>query len=397
MSALCKGAGTLEERTLRCAVYGGSVNSPAFSLVAGLPSVVLHDHLDGGLRPATLVELADEIGHELPTTDAAELARWYVAAASAGDLEAYLETFRHTVAVMQSADHLRRIAAEAVLDLAADGVVHAELRYAPELHQTGGLSGQQVVDAVQEGIEDGIARAADAGRRIGVVQILTMMRNADQGKQTAELVLANRHRGVGGADLAGPEAGFPVAAHKRALRILRQASIPVTIHAGEGDGVQSVADALHVGGAIRIGHGARVVEDIAFGEITDADPWGLGGAVLGPVAQWVLDQQVPLELCPSSNLHTGLVPTIARHPITALLRLGFAVTVSPDNRLMSGTSQSHELGLLVDEAGWTHDDLRDVAVTAAWNAFLPHDERERLVEDLILPTYLTPTNGRHRA
>lgn len=359
--------------------------------------MVLHDHLDGGLRPATLVELADEIGHELPTSDPSELARWYVSAASAGDLGTYLETFRHTLAVMQSADHLRRVAAEAVLDLAADGVVHAEQRYAPELHQAGGLSGQEVVDAVQEGIEDGIARAADAGHGISVVQILTIMRNADQGKHTAELVLANRHRGVGGADLAGPEAGFPVAVHKRALRILRQASMPVTIHAGEGDGVQSVADALHLGGAIRLGHGARVVEDITFGESTGHDPWGLVGAVLGPVAQWVLDQQVPLELCPSSNLHTGLVATIARHPVTALLRLGFAVTVSPDNRLMSGTSESNELGLLVDQAGWTHDDLRDVAVTAAWNAFLPHDERERLVEDVILPGYRTPTNGRHRA
>ncbi|WP_372592658.1 adenosine deaminase [Actinotalea sp.] len=363
----------------------------------GLPTVVLHDHLDGGLRAQTLVELAGEIGHELPFTDPDRLATWYVEAASSGDLETYIRTFEHTLAVMQSAANLRRIAAEAVVDLAADGVVHAEQRYAPELHQRGGLSGQEVVDAVQEGIDEGVALAAAAGHPISVVQILTMMRNGEHGRQTAELVLANRDRGVGGADLAGPEAGYPVSAHKRALRILRQASMPVTIHAGEADGVGSIADALHLGGAIRIGHGARLVEDISFGEPTPDDPWGLDGAVLGRVARWVLDQQVPLELCPSSNLHTGVVDTVAHHPMTALLRLGFAVTVSPDNRLMSGTSQSRELGLLVEHAGWTHDDLRDVTVTAAWNAFLPHDARERLVEDVILPAYLLPSNGRHRA
>ena len=363
----------------------------------GLPTVVLHDHLDGGVRPSTLIELAEAIGHELPTTDPGELAAWFVGSASAGDLETYIETFRHTTAVMQTADNLRRIAAEAVVDLAADGVVHTELRYAPEQHQRGGLSGQGVVDAVREGIEEGITQAAAAGQRISAVQILTIMRNGDQGKQIAELVIENRNRGVGGADLAGPEAGFPVSAHKRPLRILRQASVPVTIHAGEADGVQSIADSLHVGGAVRIGHGARLVEDITFSQPTDADPWGLEGAVLGPVAQWVLDQQVPLELCPSSNLHTGLVETVAHHPATPLLRLGFAVTISPDNRLVSGTSQSRELGLLVDEAGWNRDDLRDIAVTAAWNAFLPHHERERLVEDLILPPYLSSSNGRHRA
>ena len=376
--------------------YGGLMTSSP-DAVRGLPTVVLHDHLDGGLRAQTLVELADEIGHELPTTDPQRLATWYVEAASSGDLETYISTFDHTLAVMQSAAHLRRIAAEAVVDLAADGVVHAEQRYAPELHQQGGLSGQEVVDAVQEGLEEGVALAAQAGHRISVVQILTIMRNGTNGRQTAELALANRDRGVGGVDVAGPEAGFPVSAHKRALRLLRQASLPVTIHAGEADGVSSIADALHVGGALRIGHGTRIVEDIHFAEPSPEDPWGLDGAVLGRVAQWVLDQQVPLELCPSSNLHTGVVDTVAHHPMTALLRLGFAVTVSPDNRLMSGTSESHELGLLVEHAGWTHDDVRDVAVTAAWNAFLPHDERERLVEDVILPAYLSPSNGRHRA
>ncbi len=182
MSASCKSSRRVEGRAVRRPDYGGRVSTFVSSIAAGLPTVVLHDHLDGGLRPRTLVELADAIGHELPTTDPDELARWFVAAASAGDLETYLETFRHTLAVMQSAEHLRRIAAETVLDLAADGVVHAEQRYAPELHQAGGLSGQEVVDAVQEGIEDGISRAADAGHRISAVQNLTIMRNADQGK-----------------------------------------------------------------------------------------------------------------------------------------------------------------------------------------------------------------------
>ncbi|WP_149202237.1 adenosine deaminase [Actinotalea subterranea] len=365
--------------------------------IAALPKVVLHDHLDGGLRPATLIELAGRAAHPLPADEPEALGRWFVTAASSGSLEQYLSTFEHTLAVLQTADDLRRVARESVIDLAADGVVYAEQRYAPELHVRGGLTPQQVVDAVQEGIAEGVTEAALAGRTIRVGQVLAAMRDRHHSEDVAELALANRHRGVVGFDLAGPEAGFPAGKHKRALRTLRRASFPVTIHAGEADGVDSIADALHTGGALRLGHGLRVVDDIRFGEPTAEDPYGLDEAVLGDLAHWVRDQQVPLELCPTSNLQTGAARSVAQHPATALARLGFAVTINTDNRLVSGTSMTRELQLLVDEAGWTLDDLRDAALTAAWNGFIHHDERQALVDDTILPGYTVQANGRHRA
>lgn len=367
--------------------------------IAALPKVVLHDHLDGGLRPATVVELAEEVGHELPTTDPEALGHWFVEAADSGSLVRYLETFDHTIAVMQTADHLRRVAREAVLDLAADGVVYAEQRWAPEQHLTAGLSLQDAVDAVQEGIAEGVAQAADGGRRIRVGQIVTAMRHADRGGEIAELALANRDRGVVGFDLAGAEDGFPPSRHEHALRTLRNASFPVTIHAGEAAGLDSIAEALHVGGALRLGHGVRIVEDITFGEPTEDDPFGVEGAALGRLAHWVRDQQVPLELAPSSNVQTAATSatSVGEHPITALAALGFAVTINTDNRLMSGTSMSREIQLLVDEAGWTLGDLRDAALTAAWNGFIHHDERQDLVDEVILPGYHAAGSGRHRA
>ncbi|MDT0166762.1 adenosine deaminase [Actinotalea sp. AC32] len=365
--------------------------------IAELPKVLLHDHLDGGVRPSTLLELSDAQGLDLPADDAEGLASWFVTSAAAGSLEAYLATFDRTLAVMQSADALRRIAREAVEDLAADGVVYAEQRYAPELHVAGGLEPQQVVDAVTEGVEEGVAAAAGAGRRIRVAQVLTAMRTGGNAADVARLALENRLRGVLGFDLAGAEAGNPPSRHAAAFRTLRYASFPVTVHAGEAAGAGSVAEALHIAGAIRIGHGVHVIDDVVLGEPTEDDPWGVEKARFGDIAHWVRDQQVPLEVCPTSNVHTGATPSIAQHPVTALLRLGFAVTVNTDNRLMSGTSLTNELAALVEHAGWTRDDLRDVTLTAAWNGFIHHDERAELVEDVIIPGFTERSNGRHRA
>jgi len=365
--------------------------------VRALPKVALHDHLDGGLRPATVVELAEAVGHRLPTHDPAELGAWFVESASSGSLERYLTTFDHTVAVMQTAEALTRVAREAVLDLAEDGVVLAELRYAPEQHLARGLEPQQVVDAVQAGLAEGVAEAAELGRRIVVGQVVTALRHRDAGDWTADLALANRDRGVVGFDVAGPEAGFPAMRHERALRTLREASFPVTVHAGEAAGVESIADAVHRTGALRVGHGARIVDDVELPDGVPVDELDVADVRLGRLARWVLDQQVPLELCPTSNVQTGAAASVAAHPVTALLRLGFAVTVNTDNRLMSGTSATEELYRLVTEAGWTWADLRDVTLTAAWSAFRPLEERAALVDDVIIPAYTEPANGRHRA
>lgn len=369
----------------------GTPGADLGAAVRALPKVLLHDHLDGGLRPATVVELAAQAGHELPTTDPEALGRWFVASAASGSLERYLETFAHTVGVLQTADALRRVAREAVVDLAADGVVHAEERYAPEQHQRGGLSLQEVVDAVGAGIEEGTAEARAAGHDIRVTQVLSAMRQADRADEIAALALANRDAGVVAFDIAGPEEGFLPSRHVSAFRTLRAASFPVTVHAGEAAGLDSIADALHVAGALRLGHGVRIADDVEVGPD--------GEARLGRLAHWVRDRRVPLEVCPSSNVQTGGARSVAEHPATLLLRLGFEVTVSTDNRLQSGTSPSRELELLVREAGWTHDDLVAVTVTAARHAFLHEDERRALVDRIVRPaaTPGTARPGRHRA
>lgn len=345
-----------------------------------LPKVLLHDHLDGGLRPETICELADAVGHELPATGPAALADWFALSADSGSLVRYLETFTHTVAVMQTAPALERVAREAVLDLADDGVVQAELRWAPEQHLAHGLTMAQAVEAVQTGIDDGMARAAAEGRTIRAGQILTAMRHADRWMEVADLAIALTGDGVLGYDLAGPEDGFPPGRHDQVWRHLASHQVPVTIHAGEAAGVDSVAEALHTGQALRIGHGVRIADDIAFGEHG-------GRAELGPVAHWVRDQQIPLEVCPLSNTQTGAAESVATHPITRLKELDFAVTLNTDNRLMSRTSMTREMMLLNTEAGWTLDDLLDVTVAAAWSAFVHHDERRTLVEQVIVPGF----------
>ena len=361
-----------------------AVQPTATELVATLPKVLLHDHLDGGLRPATVVELAGEVGHRLPTTDPEELGDWFVRAAGSGSLERYLETFAHTVGVLQTAAGLRRVAREAVLDLADDGVVYAEERFAPEQHQARGLSLEQVLDAVLAGFEDGETAAAAAGRTIRVRTLVSAMRQADRANEVAGLALAYRDRGVVGFDIAGPEAGFPPSRLASAFGTLRSGLLPVTVHAGEAAGLESIAEAVAMG-ACRLGHGARIVDDVRDHER------------LGPLAHWVRDRRIALELCPSSNVQTGAAASVAEHPVTRLLRLGFAVTVSTDNRLQSGTTLGRELRQLVEQAGWTLDDLRQVTLTAAHHAFVHEDERTRLIDEVITPGYARAGGGRHRA
>ncbi|WP_329213518.1 adenosine deaminase [Streptomyces sp. NBC_01485] len=339
-----------------------------------LPKAVLHDHLDGGLRPATVVELADAVGHTLPTTDPDELAAWYFEAANSGDLVRYIATFEHTLAVMQSREGLLRTAEEYVLDLAADGVVYGEVRYAPELMLNGELTLPEVVETVQEGLAAGMAKAAAAGTPVRVGTLLCGMRMFDRTRESADLAVAFRDAGVVGFDIAGAEDGFPPADHLDAFAHLRRENVPFTIHAGEAHGLPSIHQALQVCGAQRIGHGVRITDDIVDGK-------------LGRLAGWVRDRRVALEMCPTSNLQTGAATSIAEHPITALKDLGFRVTLNTDNRLVSGTTMTREMTLLVEEAGWTLEDLRTVTVNALKSAFIPYDERRALIEDVVLPGY----------
>lgn len=361
-----------------------------------LPKISLHDHLDGGLRPETIVELAAQIGHELPTTDPGSLRRWFAEQADSGDLVRYLETFSHTVAVMQTAEALTRVAREWVLDLVGDGVVYGECRWAPEQHLDGGLNLDAAVAAVQSGLKEGAAIASQAGRFIRTGQVLVAMRHESRAVEIAELALRHRDSGVVGFDIAGPEDGFPPADHRQAFDLLRGELLPVTVHAGEAAGLDSIRSALTDCGALRLGHGVRIVDDIAGfaqaaavkGVYGDVDGDGVESVPgLGRLASWVLDQQIPLEVCPTSNLQTGAAASIAEHPVTGLKNLGFAVTINPDNRLMSATSVTREMRRLVDEAGWSLEDLEYATLTAVGAAFAPFDFRQGIVDDLLVPGF----------
>ncbi|MFV2112691.1 adenosine deaminase [Micromonospora sp. LOL_025] len=345
--------------------------------IVKVPKALLHDHLDGGLRPATIVELAAEVGHELPTTDPEALGRWFVEAADSGSLERYLETFAHTVAVMQTASSLRRVARECAQDLAADGVVYAEVRFAPEQHLERDLTLDEVVEAVLAGFVEGSALAAEEGRQIRVGTLLTAMRHAARSQEIAELAVRHRDAGVVGFDIAGAEAGFPPTRHLDAFEYLQRENFHFTIHAGEAFGLPSIWQAIQWCGADRLGHGVRIVDDITPG----AEP------VLGRLAAYVRDKRIPLELCPSSNVQTGAAPSIAEHPIGLLRDLRFRATVNTDNRLMSGTSMSREMALLVDAFGYGWKELQWFTINAMKSAFIPFDERLKIIDEVIKPAY----------
>jgi adenosine deaminase len=341
------------------------------------PKVLLHDHLDGGLRPGTVIELAAEAGYrELPTTDPDELARWFTSGADRKSLELYLEGFRHTVAVMQSRDALERVAAECVEDLAADGIVYAEVRMAPELLTDGGLSLDEAVTAML----DGLRRGAE-GRAITVGLIVTAMRQAAKSVEIAELAVRHRDAGVVGFDIAGPEAGYPPTRHLDAFNLIAHENFHFTIHAGEGFGLPSIWEALQWCGAERLGHGVRIVDDI------DLRPDGR--VALGRLAAYVRDRRVPLEMCPTSNVHTGAASSIEEHPIDLLRRLRFRVTVNTDNRLMSGLTLSTEFATLARAFEIDLDDMEWLTLNAMKSAFWPFDGRLRIINEQIKPGYAT--------
>ncbi len=357
-----------------------SARTPTPDHIRRAPKVLLHDHLDGGLRPGTVVELARATGYsKLPETDPDRLGTWFRQAADSGSLERYLETFSHTVGVMQTRDALVRVAAECAEDLAEDGVVYAEVRYAPEQHLEGGLTLEEVVEAVNEGFREGERRARDSGHRIRVGALLTAMRHAARALEIAEL--ANRYRdlGVVGFDIAGAEAGYPPTRHLDAFEYLKRENNHFTIHAGEAFGLPSIWQALQWCGADRLGHGVRIIDDIQVHED--------GSVKLGRLASYVRDKRIPLELCPSSNLQTGAADSYAEHPIGLLRRLHFRATVNTDNRLMSHTSMSREFEHLVDAFGYTLDDMQWFSVNAMKSAFIPFDERLAMINDVIKPGY----------
>jgi len=348
---------------------------PTLEELRAAPKVLLHDHLDGGLRPQTVIELAAESGYDrLPSSNVEELGRWFRGGADAGSLELYLETFSHTVGVMQTRDALVRVARECAEDLAADGIVYAEVRFAPELHVQRGLGLTDVVEAVLEGF-----RLGATGRPITMRALLTAMRHAARSQEIADLAIRYRDAGVAGFDIAGAEAGYPPSRHLDAFQYMQRENGHYTIHAGEAFGLPSIWEALQWCNADRLGHGVRIIDDITVS--TD------GAVTLGRLAQFVRDTRVPLEMCPTSNVHTGAARSIGEHPIGLLRRLLFRVTVNTDNRLMSGVTLSGEFAALVEAFGYDWTDVRWLTVNAMKSAFLPFESRLSIINDSIKPWY----------
>jgi len=353
--------------------------TPTSDQIKRVPKALLHDHLDGGLRPETIIEIAQQIGYKkLPTDDPKQLADWFEESCNSHSLVRYLETFSHTIAVMQSKEAIIRVSRECAIDLARDGVVYAEVRGAPELFTEQGLSLDQVVEATLEGYKQGMAEAAKEGNKIRVESLLCGMRQNNRSQEAAAAVVKYRNKGVVGFDIAGPEDGFPPTNQLETFEYLRKENAHFTIHAGEAYGLPSIWEAIQICGAERLGHGVRIIDDIDFSGDKPK---------LGPLASYVRDRRIPLELCPTSNLQTGAAKTYSEHPIGMLAKLRFRVTLNTDNRLMSRTSMSNEMSECVKSFGWKFADLQRVTVNALKSSFIPFEERLEIIEKVVKPAY----------
>ena len=353
--------------------------TPTSDQIKRVPKALLHDHLDGGLRPETIIEIAQQIGYKkLPTDDPIKLADWIEESCNSHSLVRYLETFSHTIAVMQSKEAIIRVSRECAIDLARDGVVYAEVRGAPELFTEQGLTLDQVVEATLEGYKQGMAEAASEGNKIRVESLLCGMRQNNRSQEAAAAVVKYRDKGVVGFDIAGPEDGFPPSNQLETFEYLRKENAHFTIHAGEAYGLPSIWEAIQICGAERLGHGVRIIDDIDFSGDKPK---------LGPLASYVRDRRIPLELCPTSNLQTGAAKTYSEHPIGMLAKLRFRVTLNTDNRLMSRTSMSNEMSECVKSFGWKFADLQRVTVNALKSSFIPFEERLEIIEKVVKPAY----------
>ena len=347
-------------------------------VIQAVPKVLLHDHLDGGLRPQTIIELAEEQGYKkLPTKDPEELSKWFHRGANKGNLVEFLQGFEHTCGVMQTKSALERVAYEMMEDMKNDGVCYIETRFAPVYHTQKGLYYEDCVNAVLQGLERG---KKDFG--VGYGLIICGMRNMKNTLDFAELAVNFRKQGVVGFDLAGEEGGYPPKKHIDAFQFIQRANFNITIHAGEAFGKESIWQAIQWCGAHRIGHATHPMEDFTY----DKD-----GNVLhfGELAQYILDQRIPLEICLLSNVHTGAVDKIENHPFGTLFKEKFRVTINTDDRLMSDTSMTNEFLLAIEHFNLTLDDIEKLTINAMKSAFIHYDDRLYYIYNIIKPGFQT--------
>jgi adenosine deaminase len=349
---------------------------PTREIIKACPKVLTHDHLDGGLRPVTVIELAKEEKVKLPENDPVRLSEWFFRGANKGSLKEYLEGFAITTGVMQTEQALYRVAFEMMEDMKNDGVAYVETRFSPLFHTKHGLSHDQIVEAVIRGLKDG---ARKFGNKFGL--IICAMRNTSPKRsvEMAELAVRFRSQGVVGFDLAGDEIGHPPKNHLEAFHYIQRNNFYITIHAGEAFGKESIWQALQFCGTHRIGHGINLKHDIMDqdGKIIE----------MGSLAQYVLDRRVPLEMCLSSNLHTGSVPHLRYHPFPIFYRNGFRVTLNTDNRLMSRTTLTEEFFLAVKQYNLTLRDLERLSLNAMKSAFFNFPARLEIIYKVIKPGY----------
>jgi adenosine deaminase len=353
----------------------------AENVIKSVPKVLLHDHLDGGLRPATIIELAREIKYKkLPTTDPDELGEWFHRGANKGNLVEFLQGFDHTTAVMQTKESLQRCAYEMMEDMQKDGVCYVETRFAPVFHTNKGLYPEDAVLAVLEGLEKGKRNFG-----VGYGLILCAMRNMKNSLEIAELAVNFRDSGVVGFDLAGEEGGYPPKKHIDAFQFIQRSNFNITIHAGEAFGKESIWQAIQWCGAHRIGHATHLKEDIATGR-------GGHTIVFGELAQYILDKRIPLEICLLSNLHTGAVDSLENHPFKLLYDNKFRVTINTDDRLMSNTTMTNEFLVAQKYFGITLDDIEKITINTMKSAFIHYNERLRYIYDIIKPGFQKTRN-----
>jgi len=345
--------------------------------IRGLPKVLLHDHLDGGLRPGTIIELAKSSAYDrLPSTDASQLAEWFHQSAVRGSLPLYLQAFEHTCGVMQTEEGLERVAYEMLEDMKNDGVVYVETRFAPLLHTRKGLHTENVMRAVIRGLERG---KKDFAVECGLILCALRNMSPELTQEVAELAIDFRPHGVVGFDLAGEEGGYPPKKHVDAFHYIQRENFNITIHAGEAFGKESIWQAVQWCGAHRIGHATRLIEDMTVED---------GNVVsMGTLSRYILDKRIPLEICLTSNIHTGAVKTLQDHPFGILYRQRFRVTLNTDNRLMSNITLTDEYRTAADVFGLNVADLERITTNAMKSAFIPYEQRVALIANVLKPGF----------
>lgn len=326
-------------------------------LLHALPKTDLHCHLDGSMRLKTILELAEQQKISLPADTVDGLAQAIHMGQMCKNLEEYLVAFDVTLSVLQTAEALYRSAYELALDAASENVRYLEVRYSPALHLQKGLKMTTVIDSVLEGLR---AAKRETGIKCGVIVCGIRHINPQTSMRLAELSVAYKNRGVIGFDLAGAEASFPAKDHKDAFQLILKNNVNCTAHAGEAFGPESISQAIHYLGAHRIGHGTRLRED-------------------GDLLNYVNDHRIPLEVCPSSNVQTGAVPSLSAHPLKFYFDYGLRVTINTDNRLITDTTVTKELWLAHKELGLELDDLTTIIVSGFKSAFLPFREKQDML------------------